>query len=431
METVINILYCIALAWEYGLGVAIVHRLYPEYRSEKKVFKWITEICIILMGALYVWNFSMTYISNGPVIVYSILFAIVYFSGKKSKFAEVSLIQMFYYLNLSILKLPVLTIRGVMVKGTLVQMNCGSRSLFEVLFLFVIVSILTIIFRRGTVIESYIHTLYINNKRLFLIIIIIEFLMEYYGLYVGKYGYLTTDLIVNLIILFAAAMIIMYLVLFNIYQKIRDENILQQIMRKNYKQQYDELKELYDLNNQRVHDIRHEMIYICNCLDEGEVNRARESLEKYIQKTSSMGKKVWTGFAFLDFLLNYKKSIMDKKRIRFEAELNIDHIPMREEDLILVLGNLLDNAIEAAEKCETADRVIKLKIYNRNELILLYVENSSTALPEIKDGKFISSKSEEDIHGLGIESVRKIVESYEGEIQFEYTKNSFQVQILI
>ena len=148
-----------------------------------------------------------------------------------------------------------------------------------------------------------------------------------------------------------------------------------------------------------------------------------------IEKFDLIERKIWTGFSSFDFVLNYKKAEFDRKRINFFLDIDIQQIEIPEDDLMIILGNLLDNAMEAAEKCE--NKYIKLKSRNINNMLLLKIENSSTQLPQVKNGVFISNKNNKNEHGFGIESVKRIVDEHEGEIHFQYSENYFQVEILI
>lgn len=191
------------------------------------------------------------------------------------------------------------------------------------------------------------------------------------------------------------------------------------------------MKELYEANSRWSHDVKHELLFIGNCLEENNLSGAYESIQGYLQKIMQTEKKVWSSFSFLDFMLNYKKTEMDKQNIKFMLDIELQHIEILEEDLVIILGNLLDNAIEAAGKCEKDRRYINLKIHNLNDMLLLCVENSSCEMPKLKKDIFVSSKADKGMHGWGIESVKRIVENYSGEIHFQYCENNFQVEILI
>ena len=100
-------------------------------------------------------------------------------------------------------------------------------------------------------------------------------------------------------------------------------------------------------------------------------------------------------------------------------------------DFIVALGNLLDNAIEAAEQCQKENRKIWMSIQNINEMFLMTLKNTCETEPIEKNNKFVTHKKNADRHGLGVESVRRIMEKYQGEISFEYENGFFEVSIII
>ena len=234
-----------------------------------------------------------------------------------------------------------------------------------------------------------------------------------------------------MIIILCVSMAMFAIAIFEAYQQIKRDNFLQEETYAHLKSQYCRLKELYEENSRWVHDSKHELLYIGSCLEENNVSGAYESIQEYLQKIRGTEKKVWSNFPFLDFMLNYKKTEMDQRNINFMLDIELHHIAIPEEDLMIIIGNLLDNAVEAAGKCEELRRYIKLKIHNLNEMLLLCIENSNNEMPKLKNDMFVSSKKEKGTHGWGIESVKRLVENNNGEIHFQYTEKYFQVQIMI
>ena len=427
----VKIFYINACFFEMFVGTAITYKLYPEFRSEKTVIKVLSTI--FLMIYMYVFTFNMweNYISTIAILFYSVGFAVLYRLFWHSDFLKVLLLQLFYCTNVSLLKIPVITLKGILLHGNVIQANQGQRVFGEAIYNFVIVFLIYILLKRYKIVEVTLRQLLFKNKLLCVLIITLEWNLLGYCMNIGHFGFETVDFIFNLLFVLCATMVIVSLTIFFTYQQMKNEKLLQQENYEHLKNQYYGLKELYETNSRWVHDAKHEFLYIGSCLEEKNVSGAYESLQNYLQKLRKIEKKVWSGFSFLDFMLNYKKMEMDKKNINFTLDEELKNITIPEEDLVIILGNLLDNAIEAAQKCEASERYIKLKLRNLNNMVLLNLENGSSEMPLLKNDIFISNKQEEGVHGLGIESVRRIVETYEGEIYFQYTEKDFQVQILI
>ena len=99
--------------------------------------------------------------------------------------------------------------------------------------------------------------------------------------------------------------------------------------------------------------------------------------------------------------------------------------------MISIVGNLLDNAIEAAEKVEKNKYVI-CKMYMGNEGHLLVMEfYNSYVLPLIKEReRYISTKRNSENHGIGLHTVEKLVEKYGGVMRIEAGEEEFSVKII-
>lgn len=130
-------------------------------------------------------------------------------------------------------------------------------------------------------------------------------------------------------------------------------------------------------------------------------------------------------------ILDMRCKLMEEKNIFFKVDSKIEKIPMKDIDFVVLLGNLLDNAIEAAEKCEEGKGKITCIFRNINDMFIFKVKNTSIYKPYEKNTKFYTSKKEKDEHGWGIESVKQIVRKYNGEIDFKYDKDFFEVEIII
>lgn len=95
---------------------------------------------------------------------------------------------------------------------------------------------------------------------------------------------------------------------------------------------------------------------------------------------------------------------------------------------MIVLGNLLDNAIEGARKCEEGERKIYLSMKNANEMFWLKIKNTCTGEG---DGGLETTKADSIYHGWGMENVKEIVRSAGGEVDYVCEENWFEVNILI
>ena len=116
----------------------------------------------------------------------------------------------------------------------------------------------------------------------------------------------------------------------------------------------------------------------------------------------------------------------------FQVRLDLpDQMPLTDVELCTVLGNLLDNAVEACsrQKQRGAPRFHCRR--NQRQYVLLKIENTYDGLT-LQEGKtFLSRKGTSADHGIGLSSVRKIIESHGGDLDLVPGEESFLVGITV
>lgn len=124
-----------------------------------------------------------------------------------------------------------------------------------------------------------------------------------------------------------------------------------------------------------------------------------------------------SGNIVIDSLIGYWYVTAKKKGIDFTVNISIPmKMPFKGADICLILGNLLENAVEAAEKVE-GKKYIKIQMkYDKNNLLLFVMNNYKGQLVKIKDKRLKSTKSDAGNHGVGLPSVYRAVDKYHGTV---------------
>jgi len=105
---------------------------------------------------------------------------------------------------------------------------------------------------------------------------------------------------------------------------------------------------------------------------------------------------------------------------------------MSKLDLCSLLGNLLDNAIEAATQVETETlRRVKLSIRRKGNLLILVVENGYAIEPVLENGVFVTHKKDKDLHAIGIRSINYVAKKYDGVVNNSYKNNWFKAAVML
>lgn len=163
-------------------------------------------------------------------------------------------------------------------------------------------------------------------------------------------------------------------------------------------------------------------------IDNGEYAEIKEYLSSMMEDIHSAQRVINTGNNYFDAILNYYADKAVQRDIEFKTDIIVpEDFNMRTYDLNIIMGNLLDNALENTIKANKSN--VNLSIRYANGLLDIIVSNTYQGKIQKESNHFISSKNEE--HGFGIENVKRMVEKYNGEINIDYDGNIFTVRVVI
>lgn len=131
-------------------------------------------------------------------------------------------------------------------------------------------------------------------------------------------------------------------------------------------------------------------------------------------------------------VLASKIAMMEEAHIPFAVELDIPaKLSIANIDLCALFANSLDNAIEASLKVPVENRKINLIAKVGNGLLMVEMQNNSMGVPNIRDGKIITSKKDKWVHGLGLASIREVVNRYGGICTEDFADHVFCLHMTI
>lgn len=196
-------------------------------------------------------------------------------------------------------------------------------------------------------------------------------------------------------------------------------------------QMYERAKEEGRKERQRIHDQKHHLGLLRQYLVLGEYEKASEYAEAVGAKIGREPKRLRTGDENMDRILDWKIREAQEKGIRVQTDLMGGVYPIAEQDLCLLIGNLMDNAMEACEKAAKERRIfIGLRI--QGKIWVLKIGNPCKEEPRKKDGRFLSGKRGFREPGMGLVSVRELVEeTYGGSLTITYSGTEFWVEAVL
>ena len=192
----------------------------------------------------------------------------------------------------------------------------------------------------------------------------------------------------------------------------------------------EEVQELYANMRGWRHDYHDHLQALKAYLDNQDTAAARQYLNELEDKLDAVDPLVHSGNAMLDAILNAKLTLAERLHIPVNEKVIVGNTPLiKDVDLVVILGNLLDNAIEAiSEQPPHEKRQLRLYIGIVKQQFYISVTNTRPA-DQVIDYQYASTKS--DKRGLGIRRVNKLVAKYDGMINRQYEASVFVTEIAI
>ena len=188
-----------------------------------------------------------------------------------------------------------------------------------------------------------------------------------------------------------------------------------------------ETEQAFELWRNSVHDYKNNIIALTQLAEDGNI----EEIKKYLQnETALINRKMFyirTGNSVVDAIVNTKQNFAENKGITFTVNAAIPgNCMISDMDLANILGNLIDNAVEAS--IGEVNPYIDVTIRQEKKFIVIKIANKySRDLPETMK----STKENKIFHGIGIGSVKSIVRKYNGEFSMTKKNDEVVVQILL
>lgn len=228
--------------------------------------------------------------------------------------------------------------------------------------------------------------------------------------------------------------------IFYIYMKLADDLRLRR-MTSVYEQQL-ELCERHqqerEISTLQLRDVKHNMKNNLVSILAYAENREYEKIIGFVSEIMDEGGMAIaavsnSGNIVIDSLIGYWYVTAQKKGIDFLVDICVPMMmPFKGADICLILGNLLENAVEAAQKAD-GKRYIKIKMkYDKNNLLLFVVNNYKGKLIKAKDNRLKSTKTDAGNHGVGLSSVYRAAAKYHGAVVIEDSvPEQFKIRVVL
>ncbi len=211
---------------------------------------------------------------------------------------------------------------------------------------------------------------------------------------------------------------------------LREKEIFE-VQGKNQLEMYNSLNESLERKRSESHEFKNHILCIQSLVENGDYEKLKSYVSDLNKYDPMLINVIDTNNSIINAVVNTKYREAVGKHIVFTFRLNdLSDIMIEEKDVVVLLSNLLNNAIEACEKCRD-NRVIKLKFIHDDDGIILSVRNTYET-PVLRAGDdFITTKEDNrEIHGIGIKNILKIITKYDGIYSIKTENNDFYFSVM-
>ena len=239
---------------------------------------------------------------------------------------------------------------------------------------------------------------------------------------------MTIAIIIGAAILFIAVCItVLFLFRRTLYNMIdrRIERFQSELIEK----QVREIQNMYRQVRGWRHDYRNHINNMKIQLSEGNYDKLSDYLNELADDLDTVDTVIKTGNVMADAILNSKLNVAEKMNIKLNVKANVpENLPMSDVELCSMLGNILDNAVEACGTFPEEERFMRIYIGKLKGQLYLSVQNSAGKVRKEK-GSYLSTKEGE--HGYGLFRIDRIAKKYGGYVNRQNEEGVFATEIMI
>ncbi len=221
----------------------------------------------------------------------------------------------------------------------------------------------------------------------------------------------------------------LYNILIENYIHLRDNDIYKQ-QTYAYQNQLEAIMESGNRVRALRHDMKNHILALQALVQRKEIEEANQYLDSMKSFMDNPQEYVKTGNDTVDSLLNYKIQKANEFLNVVETKISIpEQLRLRSFDLNVLLGNLLDNAIDAS--MQTEDKKLKITLKLDKGILFLNICNSCQRIAGGRNNFLETTKEDKVNHGIGLKNVHRIVKKYHGDIAFIYENDSMETDVMM
>lgn len=212
-------------------------------------------------------------------------------------------------------------------------------------------------------------------------------------------------------------------------EKMQSMLILEQ--NKYYDKQFEMIKSSLQTTSAIRHDLKNHMFSIRSLVENGDMKETLNYISVIMDDIGTRKDRSATGNTVIDSIINFKLQEAEQRGIKTNLDLKIpEKLEIPSFDMTVILGNLLDNAIKAMNKVNE-NPFIDLKIKYDKGRLMIQTENPYKGEIIEENGMILTTDDDKVNHGIGLQSVRKVIQKYDGIMNIDCSSNIFSVTLLM
>lgn len=194
-----------------------------------------------------------------------------------------------------------------------------------------------------------------------------------------------------------------------------------------------EQKKIMEEFHQEKHNLINELIVLKESVERNDKASVMQNLNKMIHNYHNVERVSDSGNNTVDAIINFKYAVAGEYGIAFRLKIFIpEELPVEQCDIGVVLGNAIDNAIEAVSGCVKKEKIIEISMGVKKGAWVMVIKNPyEHEIKKDRDGRILSTKQEKYRHGYGLRSIMKIAEEYQGDVIIDTENGMFSLTVVL
>lgn len=410
-------------------------QFFVRYFGSKNNYSKKVVIALFVMihfAAMCIFN-NITYISDMELFVMLVLrFALIAFLLQGRLLEKLLIVQMDTIILQSSSILLTSLFDPIIAYDTEGYMEFGGwRIILLILAKLIYVGATELILRNQVKDKEYVS----NKAYLELNVVVLALLIAFSFLTAFIYQNSLSQKIINdakLLFFFLIIVDVMIYVLFINLTNASISLLKEQMKAASYEHRVSDVQAMKELSHQTAkinHDIKNKFVNIRVMIEKGQIEEAKRYLDETLKINLSAKNIIVTENMMVDAVLNHHLDVCEKKNINSKVQVDCIIDAHMETDVAVMLANLLDNAVEAAER--TDEKEIEILIKRKSDYLSVLVKNSFDGILKKQNGKLFTIKDDERYHGYGLINVKDIVDKYDGIYEYDVEAKEFCTKIML